>query len=116
MAEPNNPHELAGASQPSSVPLAPIEPREVFPITFEKDHLDFRPVPTTEDIAPKASSAPVSVATQTSVTGLEDVSSEDLETSAPQGAEKVTLSSSESSSPSSPAPTPTPPGSPAPTV
>jgi hypothetical protein len=68
--------ELAGASDPKIAPDLPDEPREIMPLTFEKDLMDFRPVPETdfEDPAPKASSAPVSVASPRSVTGLEDVS------------------------------------------
>lgn len=77
----------SGQRQPEEVDTA----QEVFPVTFEKDDLDFRGIPIEEEpVVPKASSAPASVRTPTSVTGLEDVSSDDLETSAQENAEKVT--------------------------
>jgi len=97
MSRDVNPFELAGTTQP---PVA-LDPNpdtavEVFPVTFEKDDLDFRGVvPEDEPVIPKASSAPVSVETPQSVTGLEDVSTDDLETSAQNNVEKDTTSQPE---------------------
>ena len=108
MAESNNPMELAGATQPST----PAEPepdmaREIFPVTFEKDHLDFRPqrVDEVEVDDPKASSALESVESPPSPTGLEDVSAEDLVTSAPLTVERDMTLRSQSNSLTSDAPT-----------
>ena len=73
---------LAGAtSEPT--PEERDEAVEVYPISFEKDFMDFRPIADEgSEVAPKASSAPVSVTLPTSVTGLEDVSEEELESPA----------------------------------
>lgn len=72
MAE--NPDALAGAARPTPSPQPmPDEPREVFPVRFDKDYLDFRGTPKDDELVPKASSAPVSVETPKSPTGLEDV-------------------------------------------
>lgn len=92
MSQEVNTFELAGATN-QSPPVAPPpdQAREVHPVMFEKDYLDFTPTdPAMEPVVPKASSAPVSVETQKSVTGLEDVSAEDLETPVQNSAEKVT--------------------------
>jgi hypothetical protein len=87
-----NPLELAGASQEASRPEPnPDTAREIHPVILEKDYLDFRPKSETdveEAIAPKSSLVPVSVASPTSPTGLEDVSEEDLGTDALPNAEK----------------------------
>jgi hypothetical protein len=90
--ENNDESALAGTTgSPAPVPVSP-DPREVFPISFEKDYMDFRPVSEEQEELderiPKGSTAPVSAATLKSVTGLEDVSSDDLESSAPTSAEK----------------------------
>jgi hypothetical protein len=76
----SNPLDMADATPPV-VPVAPPDTaRQVFPVSFEKDDLDFRGVvEEDEPVVPKASSVPVSASTQTSVTGLEDVSLEDLD-------------------------------------
>lgn len=94
-------------SPPVSGPTVPEErdpanAREVFPIRMERDFKDFRGIPVPvdgieKDLAPKVSSAQESVATPPSVTGMEDVSSEDLENPAPPSVAKV------------PSPTSTPP-------
>lgn len=92
MSQEVNPFELAGTGEPAKPPVAPPdEAKVVHPILFEKDYLDFTGTPSEDEpVVPKASSAPVSVATPKSVTGLEDVSEEDLETTAQTSAEKVT--------------------------
>lgn len=76
-----NPNELAGATQPHSAAPPPDEAREVFPIRFEKDYLDFTGKPEAEEgtLVPKSSSAPASVEQPKSVTGLEDLSGDELE-------------------------------------
>lgn len=88
-----NPDELAGATPvvPAPYPM-PEEPREVFPVRFDKDYMDFRGTPDGDELVPKASSAPVSVETPKSPTGLEDVFEGDLETSVQQPVEKDTKS------------------------
>lgn len=88
-----NPHELAGVSSDGTPDEAqPDEAREVFPIRFEKDYMDFsiqeEPDPTEGPLVPKSSSAPASVDPPGSVTGLEDVSSDDTASPAPPNAEK----------------------------
>lgn len=86
-----NPFELAGSTQPANPKPAEGEAQEVHPVLFEKDYLDFSgTVPEDEPVVPKAANAPVSVETPTSVIGLEDVSIDDLETSAQQNAERDT--------------------------
>ena len=83
--------EMAGASQEPDRPEPnPDTAREVFPVTFEKDFKDFRGNDTVDEgpFAPKSSSAPVSVESPTSPTGLEDVSEEDLVSPVPTSAEK----------------------------
>lgn len=91
MINENDPNALAGPTYPADPPPPPDTAREVFPVSFEKDDMDFRGVvEEDEPVVPKASSAPVSAETPRSVTGLEDVSSEDLETNAHTSAEKVT--------------------------
>lgn len=85
----NNP-EMAGPTQPPS----PDETnaRQVFPVLFEKDYLDFTGTPPEDEpVIPKASSAPVSVTTQTSVTGLEDLLEEDQESPVQTNAVKDSL-------------------------
>jgi hypothetical protein len=73
-------NDLAGVSDQHTVaPEAnPDTAREVFPVLFDNQMYDFRP--TAEPIAPKVltSSAQVSAETLQSVTGMEDVSNEDL--------------------------------------
>lgn len=83
-----NPHELAGPSQtPSQEPPDTAKVIEV--LKFDKDYLDFRGTePEDEPIVPKGSSVPVSADESKSVTGLEDLSEEDLENIAPTNAEK----------------------------
>jgi hypothetical protein len=88
-----NPLELAGATQEPSQPEPNVETaREVFPVVFEKDYKDYRPVaedqPDEGELAPKSSSAPASADTLRSVTGLEDLSDESSETTAQPPAEK----------------------------
>lgn len=83
--------EMAGATQePVAPPVDPDQAREVFPIMFEKDDMDFRPIdPAEKEVSvPKSSSAPVSVEQPQSPTGLEDVSEEDLAKTAQVPAEK----------------------------
>lgn len=77
---------MAGAADDAKPPVTPSSPdnaREVFPVKFDKDYMDFR-MQTGEEIegAPKGWSARGSVTTSGSPTGLEDVSKEDLESSA----------------------------------
>ena len=100
MAKEMNPFELAGATQPPvAPPTDPDTARQVFPVSFEKDDLDFRGVvEEDEPVVPKASSAPVSAGTLQSVTGLEDVSTDDLETSAQENAAKGTTNPPETGS------------------
>lgn len=84
-------NELAGATQEPVAPEPnPDTARQVFPVMFEKDDMDFRPTDpdVKEASAPKFSSAPASVVSQPSPTGLEDVSEEDLVTTAQVPAEK----------------------------
>lgn len=86
-----NPNELAGATQEPRRPEPNQETaREVFPVVFEKDYMDFRGVETPDEgeLAPKSSSAPASVDTPRSVTGLEDLSEEESGSPAPTNAEK----------------------------
>lgn len=86
-----NPDALAGTASMGVPPPLPDTAREVYPVSFEKDDLDFRGIPVEDEpVVPKASSAPVSVATQASVTGLEDVSTDDLDKNAQVSAAKVT--------------------------
>lgn len=83
-------NELAGVSDPNPRKREDEPVREVKPIMFDKDYLDFRAVETEESQEdPKGSSAPGSVSMPKSVTGLEDWSEEDLETPAPANAEKA---------------------------
>ena len=73
-------YALAGTSA-GDKPEQPVgEAREIFPVKFDKDYMDFR-VQTGEEIdeVPKGWSARASVTTSGSPTGLEDVSREDLE-------------------------------------
>ena len=89
----DNPNILAGATSPHVPPQPmPEEAREVFPVRFDKDFMDFRGVPEGDELAPKASSAPVSAATQTLPTGLEDAYGDDSETSAQENVAKDTKS------------------------
>lgn len=90
--------ELAGASttgQPE-VHVDPDAATAVFPMSFDRDvNKDFRPQEVQErQQAPKGSYAPNFVSegehSLTSPTGLEDVSSDDMETLAPTSAEKAT--------------------------
>lgn len=86
---------LAGASQPDGKNPVPDTAQEVFPVQFEKDYLDYTgTLAEDEPVVPKASSAPVSASTQESVTGLEDLSSDDLEKNVPSNAEKEKKSQS----------------------
>lgn len=74
-----NENYLAGASEPAEVEPVASEVREIFPVQFDRDVKDFRPVDRDgEEVAPKASSAPDFATSQEFVTGLEDVSSEDV--------------------------------------
>lgn len=99
MTEPSD-QSLAGsaANEQRVPPPPPIEPREVFPVTMDKDYKDFRGVvdkdfsgqPVADQSDPKVLSAPESVGTLKSVTGLEDISEEDLANLVRENAEKVT--------------------------
>lgn len=82
--------ELPDATGAPPVAPLPANPREVFPIKMERDFKDFRAqsVDEEKDFTPKASSALGSVATPSSVTGMEDVSEEDLDNPAQSNAEK----------------------------
>lgn len=74
---------MAGATQ-EKAPDAPDQAREIFPVRFDKDYMDFRPeTGEAADEVPKGWSARESVTTSTLPTGLEDVSREDLESPAP---------------------------------
>jgi hypothetical protein len=87
----NESRELAGASQPVPQRDQPDEAREIFPVKFEKDFKDYRGVEEVEEdspLAPKGLRVPGSVVQPRSVTGLEDVSEDDLETSATTNAAK----------------------------
>lgn len=91
----NNPHELAGATQDKRQPEPdPDTAVEIHPVSFDKDFMDFRANPrgvdeTVEEVGvPKSSLAPASVEPPTSLTGLEDVSVEDLERLVPLSAAK----------------------------
>jgi hypothetical protein len=85
-----NNHELSPPQYPVAPPM-PSQAKEIFPVRFDKDLLDFRGIPEEDEpVVPKDSSAPVYVETQKSVTGLEDVSAEDLEMSVLNNAEKDT--------------------------
>ena len=85
-----NPYEMPGASDPGK-PREPNEAIEVFPILFDKDYLDFRGVQEEDEpVDPKSSTAPVSVETPSSPTGLEDVSEDDLDNPAQVNVEKDT--------------------------
>lgn len=96
MTQERNPFELAPPSPPTSTPEGdPDTAREVFPVRFDKGYVkDFRPTAPEED-APKGLLAPVSATPLRSVTGLEDVSSADLETSVPPNVEKDTSTTPE---------------------
>jgi hypothetical protein len=76
----------------------PEEPREVFPVRFDKDYLDFRGTPEDDEMVPKASSAPVSVETPRSPTGLEDVFEDGSESPVLDSVEKDTKRQAESGS------------------
>ena len=90
-----NNRELAPPQYPVAPPI-PSQAREVYPVRFDKDLLDFRGTPEEDEpVVPKDSSAPVYVETQKSVTGLEDVSETDLEVNVPSNAEKDTKSQPE---------------------
>lgn len=86
MVQEINPFELAGASDsgaPDQVEPDPDKAVPVTPISFDKDVMDFRPTEYDEQVlVPKGSSVLAHVSAQrslpTSTTGLEDVSSEDL--------------------------------------
>jgi hypothetical protein len=89
---------LAGSAGPPP-PVAPKEVREVQPVVLDKNNShsqgfvdkDFSFNQPEEVEAPKALLAPESVSTQTSPTGLEDVSKEDLDNQNVQpSVEKVT--------------------------
>lgn len=85
-----NPYEMPGASDPGK-PREAEEAVEIFPILFDKDYLDFRGVQEADEIAdPKSSTAPASVETPSSPTGLEDVSEEDLDNPVQVNAERDT--------------------------
>lgn len=93
MSENNS--ELAGISSdhlPAQEERNPDTAREVFPVSFEKDFMDFSAKPELPEegvLAPKSSTAPASVEPQRSVTGLEDLSEEDLANSAPETVAKA---------------------------
>lgn len=89
--------DLAGVSSDHVRPdenRSPDTATEVFPIRLEKNFTDLDFVPRAErepeegTLVPKSSSAPVSVAQPSSPTGLEDVSSDDLENPVQASVEK----------------------------
>lgn len=92
--------EIAGAANvPAPPPMPkPVEVKEVFPIRFDKDYLDFRGTPEDDEMVPKASSAPASAGTQTSPTGLEDLYDEDSVKNALNNVGRGTTSPSENGS------------------
>lgn len=82
--------DLPGATGEPPVAPPPKEPREVFPVSMERDFKDFRGQDVNEekDFTPKALSALDSAATLPSVTGMEDVSEEDLDNPVQSSVEK----------------------------
>lgn len=91
-----SPFTMAGTANTAKPPEAPVNPdeaREVFPVMFEKDYLDFTGVERSDEgaTAPKSSLAPASAGTQTFVTGLEDVSDATSGIPVLQNVEKDTL-------------------------
>lgn len=102
----DTPSEMAGASNPfpKNYPAPEAEPAsddadEIFPILFEKDYKDFRGIPEEDEpVVPKVSTVQAFVTTQPSVTGLEDVSADDLESPAKKDAPKETLTPPDSGS------------------
>lgn len=80
---------LAGATSSNPTP-SPSEAREVFPVKFDKDYMDFRPeAEEPVDEVPKGWSAQASVTPQNSlIPGLEDVSTESLDENAQPPAER----------------------------
>lgn len=73
-----NPMELAGASDPNPTRQEPDidAAREIFPVVFEKDLMDLRPIPVEPEDLPKVTTSSIaqeSVTSLNSVPGMEDV-------------------------------------------
>lgn len=77
----NNGNDIAGAADPTTASPLPDEATTIFPVMFEKDDMDFRPQEADElVVAPKGGSVQGYVSAPSLTTGLEDVSSDDLQT------------------------------------